>query len=77
MTRSIVAAKQLRKKRGREIQGAAETLKRGDGVECLRPMMRERGAAFGERHNARDGDVVLVETSVLVRERREEYKDLD
>ena len=40
-------------------------------------MMCERGAAFGKRHDARDGNVVLIETRVLVRKRNREYKDFD
>lgn len=39
--------------------------------------MCEGGAAFRKRHNVGNGNVVLVETGVLVKEREKEYEDLD
>jgi len=77
MTRSIVAAKQLRKQIGEDVQGATKTLKRRDGIESLCSVICEGGAAFRKRHNVGNGNVVLVETGVLVREREKEYEDLD
>ena len=77
MTRSIVAAKQLRKQIGEDVQGATKTLKRRDGIESQCSEKCEGGAAFRKRHNVGNGNVVLVETGVLVKEREKEYEDLD